>query len=132
MVMLTNDVKDSLAAAKYAWLATAAKDGMPNVVVVAAFRLLDDETLLVSDQYFLKTLANLEENPKVAISWWGDKGGFQIKGTAAFHTSGSIFKDNEEWMRVKWSRFTPKGAVEVKITDACVLKAGAHAGRKLL
>lgn len=132
MVKLTNEIKDTLAAAKYAWLATAAKDGTPNVVVVAAFRLLDDESLLVSDQFFLKTLANLEENPKVAISWWGDKGGFQIKGTAAVHTSGPIFKDNVEWMMVKWPRFTPKGAVVVKITDAYVLKAGPDAGKKLL
>ncbi len=43
MVKLTDDIKDSMAAAKLAWLATASKDGTPNVVVVAAFRLLDDE-----------------------------------------------------------------------------------------
>jgi predicted pyridoxine 5'-phosphate oxidase superfamily flavin-nucleotide-binding protein len=48
MVKLTKEIKDSLSAAKLAWLATAAKDATPNVVVVAAFRLLDDETLLVS------------------------------------------------------------------------------------
>ena len=69
MVILTNEIKDSLAAAKFAWLATATKDGTPNVVVVAAVRLLDDESLLISDQFFLKTLANLKENPKVAVFW---------------------------------------------------------------
>jgi predicted pyridoxine 5'-phosphate oxidase superfamily flavin-nucleotide-binding protein len=132
MVKLTNDIKDTLAAAKLAWLATAAKDGTPNVVVVAAVRLLDDESLLISDQYFLKTLANLNENGKVAVSWWGDKGGFQIKGTASVHTSGPVFKDNVEWMKAKWPRFVPKGAVVVKITDAYVLKAGPDAGKKVL
>jgi uncharacterized protein len=132
MVMLTNDIKDSLAAAKYAWLATATRDGTPNVVVVAAVRLLDDESLLISDQYFLKTLANLNENGKVAVSWWGDKGGFQIKGMAAVHTGGPVYQDNVEWMKVRWPRFTPKGAVVVKITDAYVLKAGPDAGKKLL
>lgn len=132
MVKLTSDIKDSLAAAKLAWLATATKDGTPNVVVVAALRLLDDETLLISDQYFLKTLANLTENPKAAVSWWSDKGGFQVKGTAAVHTGGPVFKDNVEWMKVKWPRYTPKGAVLVKITDAYVLKAGPDAGKKLL
>jgi uncharacterized protein len=132
MVKLTNDIKDSLAAAKLAWLATATKDGTPNVVVVAAVRLLDDESLLISDQYFLKTLANLNENPKVAVSWWGDKGGFQVKGMAAIHTSGPVFEGNVEWMKVKWPKFTPKGAVVVNITDAYVLKAGPDAGKKLL
>ena len=43
-----------------------------------------------------------------------------------------IRKDNVEWMMVKWPRFTPKGAVVVKITDAYVLKAGPDAGKKLL
>jgi uncharacterized protein len=109
MVKLTNDIKDTLAAAKLAWLATAAKDSTPNVVVVAAVRLLDDESLLISDQYFLKTLANLNENPKVAVSWWGDKGGFQIKGTAAVHTSGPVFEDNVEWMKAKWPQVHAEG-----------------------
>jgi uncharacterized protein len=132
MVKLTNDIKESLAAAKYAWLAATTKDGTPNVVVVAAVRLLDDESLLISDQYFLKTLANPKENGKVAVSWSGDGGGFQIKGIAAVHTSGPAFEDNVEWMKVGWPRFTPKGAVVVKITDAYVLKAGPDAGKKLL
>jgi predicted pyridoxine 5'-phosphate oxidase superfamily flavin-nucleotide-binding protein len=35
-------------------------------------------------------------------------------------------------MKVKFPRFTPKGAVVVKITDAYVLKAGPDAGKKLL
>jgi uncharacterized protein len=132
MVKLTSDIKDILAAAKLARLATATKDGTPNVGVVAAVRLLDDESLLISDQYFLKTLANLNENGKVAVSWWGDKGGFQIKGIAAVHTSGPVLEDNVEWMKARWPRFTPKGAVVVKITDAYVLKAGPDAGKKLL
>jgi uncharacterized protein len=132
MVKLTEEIKESLAAAKHVWLATASKDSTPNVVVIGAFRLLDDESLLISDQFFLKTLKNLQENTKVAVSWWGDKGGYQIKGTAAVQTSGPIFKDNVEWMKVKFPRFTPKGVVVIKITDAFVLKAGPDAGKKLL
>ena len=132
MVKLTNEITDSLAAAKLAWLATATKDGTPNVVVVAAVRLLDDEALLISDQYFLKTLANLKENPKAAVSWWGEKGGFQVKGTVSIHTEDQVFRDNVEWMKAKWPRFVPKGAIVVKITDAYALKAGPDAGKKVL
>ncbi len=132
MVKLTNDIKDTLAATKHIWLATASKDGEPNVVVIGAFKLLDDESLLISDQFFMKTLANLKENTKVAVSWWGDKGGYQIKGTAAVYTSGPVFEDNVEWMKAKWPRYVPKGAVVVKITGAYVLKAGPDAGKKIL
>jgi len=58
MVKLTSEIRDSLAGTKLVYLATAAKDGTPNAVPVGAFKLLDDETLLISDQYFNKTLAN--------------------------------------------------------------------------
>jgi predicted pyridoxine 5'-phosphate oxidase superfamily flavin-nucleotide-binding protein len=132
MVKLTEEIKETLAATRHVWLATASKDSTPNVVVIGAFRLLDDESLLISDQFFLKTLKNLQENPKVAVSWWGDKGGYQIKGAATVQTSGPVFKDNVEWMKVKYPRFTPKGVVVVKITEAFVLKAGPDAGKKLL
>lgn len=132
MVKLTEQIKESLVAAKHIYLATAARDATPNVVVVGAFKLLDDETLLISDQFFLKTLKNLEENPKVAVSYWGDKGGYQFKGTATVHREGSVFKENVEWMKVKAPRFTPRSAVVVKITDVYVLKAGPDAGKKIL
>jgi uncharacterized protein len=132
MVMLTDEVKTALSAAKLAWLGTASKDGTPNVVVVAAFRLLDDESLLISDQYFLKTLLNLNENPKVAFSWWGEKGGYQIKGLASVHVDDQTFNDDVEWMKVKWPTYKPKAAVVVKVTDVYVLKAGSDAGKKLL
>ena len=132
MVRLTAEIMDTLAAAKTAWLATAANECTPNVVAVGAFRLLDDETLLVSDQYFLKTLANLNENPKVAFSWWGEKGGFQIKGTAEYHDDGPVFRENQEWMAAKHPKFIPKGAVTVRIAEVYALKAGPDAGRKVL
>ncbi len=96
MVKLTEEIKETLAATKHVWLATASKDSTPNVVVIGAFKLLDDESLLISDQFFLKTLKNLQENTKVAVSWWGDKGRLQVKG--AVHKDDAVFKENV------WSR----------------------------
>jgi len=73
---LTTEIRESLIGTRTLFLATSSKNRMPNVVPIGAFRLLDDETLLISDQYFHKTLQNLKENPVVALSWWGEKGGF--------------------------------------------------------
>ena len=132
MVSLTPEMKESLAATKLAFLATASKAGRPNVVPIGAFKLLDNGTLLISDQFFQKTLANLKENPQIALSWWGEKGGFQLKGTIAIHTSGKIFQDDVAWMKELRPNLTPKGAVVVTITDVYQIKAGADAGKKLL
>lgn len=132
MVKLTTEVKESLAGTKLVFLATAAKDGMPNVVPIGAFKLLDDETILISDQFFKKTLSNMKANPKVAFSWWGEKGGFQIKGTVTLHTDGKIFQDDVAWVKQLKPTLEPKTAAVMKIAEVFVIKPGPEAGKKLL
>jgi len=132
MVTLTNEIKESLAATKLAFFATSAKDRTPNVVPIAAFRVLDDATLLISDQFFNKTLANMKQNPKAAISWWGEKGGFQIKGTVTIHTDGEIWRQDLAWMKEIRPNLKPKGAVVLKITDVYTVVPGTEPGKKIL
>ena len=132
MVTLTQEIKESLQGAKVAFLATSSKKGIPNNVPIAAFKLLDDGTLLISDQYFNKTLANMKENPAIALSWWGEKGGFQIKGTVTLHTDDESFRQNVAWMKEAWPKFVPKSAVVVKITDVYIVKPGPEPGKKIL
>ena len=132
MVKLTEEMKESLAGTKLAFLATSSKNSTPNVVPIGAFKLLDDGTLLISDQFFKKTLNNVKENPKIALSWWGEKGGFQLKGTITLHTNDEVFRQDVAWMKELRPHLTPKGAVVVKITDVFQVKAGPDAGKKLL
>jgi hypothetical protein len=132
MVKLTDEIKESLTGTKIVFLATASKEGTPNVVPIGAFKLLDDETLLISDQFFNKTLKNLRENPKIAISYWGEKGGFQIKGSITLHTNDEVFKQDVAWMKELRPNLVPKSAVVMKITEAFIVKAGPDAGKKIL
>jgi uncharacterized protein len=132
MVTLTREIKESLQGSKISFLATSSKNGIPNVVPIAAFKLLDDGTMLISDQYFNKTLVNMKENPVIALSWWGDKGGFQIKGDVTIHTDDGIFEKNVAWMKESWPKFVPKSAVLVKITGVYMVKPGPEPGKKLL
>ena len=132
MVKLTDQIKESLTGTKTAFMATASKDGTPNVVPIGAFKLLDDETLLISDQYFLKTLQNLKENPKVALTYWGEKGGYQLKGPITLHTDDEVFKQDVAWMKEIRPNLTPKSAVIMKITDVYIVKGGPDAGKKIL
>lgn len=131
MPKLTPEIKDSLTGTKLAFLATSSKQGIPNVVPIGAFKILDDETLLISDQFFKKTLANMKENPHIALSWWGEKGGFQLKGAVTIHTNDEIFRQDVAWMKEFRAHLVPKSAVIVKITDAYQVKAGPDAGKKI-
>ena len=132
MIALTPEIKESLQAAKIAFLATASKEGIPNVVPVAAFKARDGGTLLISDQYFNKTLANMKKNPEIALSWWGEKGGFQIKGTVTVHTDDEIFRENAAWMKDCWPKFSPKSAMLVQITGVYLVKPDPSPGKQIL
>jgi hypothetical protein len=132
MVKLTDEIKESLTGTKIVFLATASKDGTPNVVPIGAFKLLDDETILISDQFFNKTLKNMKENPKIAISYWGEKGGFQIKGLVTLHTNDEVFKQDVAWMKELRPNLAPKSAVVMKVTEVYIIKAGPDAGKKIL
>lgn len=132
MVKLTAEVKDALAGTKLVYFATASKKGIPNVVPIGAFKLLDDETMLISDQFFNKTLANLKENPNVAVSFWGEKGGFQIKGTVTIHTNDEVFTKDAAWVKEIKATLVAKSAIVLKITGVFQLRPGPGAGQKLL
>jgi hypothetical protein len=116
-------------------LATASKEGIPNVVVVGAKKIIDDETILISDQYFDKTLANMKENPRVAVTVWDKTEGYQIKGTVTIETSGSLFEETARWIEDLGKKFNiplkSKGAVILKITDIYTISPGSNAGQKI-
>lgn len=132
MVHLTPEIRDSLAGTKTAFFATSSDNGIPNVVPIGAFRIYDDATILVSDQFFKKTLANMQENPHAALSWWGEKGGFQVKGTVTLHTDDEVFRQDVAWMKELRPQLKPKTAVLLKVTGVFQVKPGPGAGEKIL
>ncbi|MBN2514904.1 MAG: pyridoxamine 5'-phosphate oxidase family protein [Deltaproteobacteria bacterium] len=116
-------------------LATASKEGIPNVVVVGAKKIIDDETILISDQYFDKTLANMKENPRAAVTVWEKTEGYQIKGMVSIETSGPRFEETMRWIEDLGKKFNvhlkSKGAVILKITDIYTISPGDSAGQKI-
>jgi len=69
MAKMTERMKELFTKVPTAILTTATPDGTPNAVPVVTKKIIDDETILISDQYFNKTLANLESNPQAAVTF---------------------------------------------------------------
>lgn len=135
MAKMDERVKEMFQKQRDVVLATASKEGIPNVVVVGAKKIIDDETILISDQYFDKTLANIKENPRVAVTVWEKAEGYQIKGTVTIETSGPRFEETARWIEDLGKKFNlslkSKGAVIIKITDIYNISPGSNAGQKI-
>ncbi len=132
MVKVTEEIKESLKGIKSIYLATCSRAGVPNVVPMATYKFLDDETMLLADNFMQKTLTNMKENPRVAFVFWGEKGGFQVKGTVTLHTDDQVHKDTVAWVKSMRPNFNPKTGIVMKITDVYMVKPGPDAGKKIL
>ena len=137
MALLNERMKEIFAKQGIFALGTADSNGIPNVVPVGAVRILNDETILVSDQYFRKTLDNLQQNPVVALSFWerAEGEGYQLKGEATLYTEGKIYEETAEWIRKRSEEIgrpiRSKGAVVIKITAIYSLSPGSNAGQRV-
>jgi len=114
---------------------TATSDGVPNAVPISAKKILDAETIIISDQFFGKTLANIKINPRVSVMYWQGLEGYQLKGTVKIETSGPIYEEVARWIddyaaKVKVP-LKSKGAVIFKIEEIYNVAPGPDAGKRL-
>ncbi len=84
--------------------ATARADAQPNCCIVAMKAVIDDETVYLSDQFFKKTLANLQENPKVSVIFWKGNDAYELYGTARYVNEGPEFEGQKAWVDVAFEK----------------------------
>ena len=135
MAALTQEAKDLFEKVHDVVFTTASTDAQPNACIVAMKFVIDDETIYLSDQFFNKTLANLKENQKVAITFWGDEGAYQIHGTATYINEGEQFEELKAWVdgcfAAMGAPITAKGGVLVHVDELFTCSPGPNAGAKL-
>lgn len=116
--------------------ATARKDCQPNCCIVGMKKILDDEHIYLSDQFFKKTLANIQENDKVAVIFWGEGGAFEIYGTARYVNEGEEFEEQAKWVNAAFeSKGMPiktKGGCIVAVDEVFSSNPGPTAGDKIV
>lgn len=133
MVKLTEEMKTVFSKVKVFPVATASRDGIPNVIPMTFVQLVSDDTIWIGDNYLLKTLANVRENPHLAIFIYDAelKRCFQIKGSAEVLTSGPDFEKMRDRIRAKNEKLPAKSLVVVRITEVFECYYGATAGKKI-
>jgi predicted pyridoxine 5'-phosphate oxidase superfamily flavin-nucleotide-binding protein len=87
MNLITSDIKKLIERQPIA-ISTVMKEGTPNVIGVA-FVKVEDNQLIVTDNYMNQTIIDVENNPRVAIVVWNkDLEGYKLLGKATYFNSG--------------------------------------------
>lgn len=115
MAALTEQMKELVESGR-CLVATAGKDGWPNVGPKGSVIVLDDSTLAFGEVTGKQTYRNLQENPKVAIAVvdYEQRAGYRFVGSAELETEGPLYeKFVQRFAEKKLSR--PAAAVKVKV-----------------
>jgi predicted pyridoxine 5'-phosphate oxidase superfamily flavin-nucleotide-binding protein len=115
MAVLSAEMKELLQSGK-CLVATAGRDGWPNVGPKGSVVVVDDSTLAFGEVTCRQTYKNLQENPKVAIAVidYEKRAGYRIVGPAELQTEGPLYeKFAQRFAEMKLPR--PAAAVLVKV-----------------
>ena len=136
MAKMTKEMQEMFNRVGIKQLATADKNGVPNVVPINFIKILDEETILASAVFMTKTFNNLKENPVCALSVWEGFAGYQFKGDAAIVTDGPVFRETQTWTEEEGKKLglplQSKGAIVIRITEIFSVSPGADAGKKIV
>lgn len=79
-------------------LSTVNEDGIPNSIYATCVSKFSEDTLVVANNYFSKTLENIRAGSKGSILFITKEGkAYQIKGSIEYHEEGSLFEDMKKW-----------------------------------
>jgi hypothetical protein len=115
-----------------AYVATATAEGVPNVVPIGNIKPLDNKTVIIADNYMIKSRANLEANPKIAfVMHDAAKYPYQFKGSVKIDKSGEYYDEVLKWVK-KTAPLAPKpkAAIVINVEEIYSVKVG-DAGKKL-
>jgi len=79
-------------------LTTVDAEGTPNAIYATCVRKHSQDTLVVADNFFNKTRANILSGSKGSLLFITTEGtSYQLKGRIEYHTEGSVFDDMKQW-----------------------------------
>jgi len=127
---IREDIENILLSEKYFQLATVSEKEIPNICTIGAF-YLEDEKIIIIDNYFNKTLENINNNNNVSILIRKEKESYQLKGKGKYFSSGEVYLKAREWMKNKNDKYPAKGVLIVNVEDIYNSIPGDNAGEKI-
>jgi predicted pyridoxine 5'-phosphate oxidase superfamily flavin-nucleotide-binding protein len=133
MAKLSGEIKKALMDSELFPLATASRQGVPNVVPVKYVFVENDGVLWLVDNYLNKTLENIQHNPVAALYVYRPEVNLcvQIKGRLELQTAGPDYERMKQRVHSTRPDLPAKSLVVMFITDLYQCLPGPDAGAKL-
>ncbi|MGI6220507.1 MAG: pyridoxamine 5'-phosphate oxidase family protein [Coriobacteriales bacterium] len=135
MAVMPERVQELFTEVDDVFFSTATAEGQPNMCIVGMKKLIDAETVYLSDQFFKKTLANVQANPKVAVLIWKGREAYVLHGTARYVNEGAEFEELKSWVDEKFASMgmpiKAKGGVFVTVESVYTSTPGGTAGDQI-
>ena len=143
VMRIPDNVKDSLNAAlkqRRVVFASTSKECVPNAVPIGIMKFKDDDTIILMENFFLKTKENLEKCPWAAVTGWNmeekegrlvAKDGFQVKGKVKVESNGPLYEQIKAEVKASNPNLPAKAIVLLKVEDIFDVKSGPNAGKRI-
>jgi len=130
---IPKDIQEIFEKDKAVAFGTATPDGKPNICMVAIKKIRDDETILLVDNYFNKTYANIHKNAKGSIltKRAEDKLWYQLKGTYEYINIGSDYEEIKQRAKSIKDTLPAKGVLVFKVEEIYNSIPGPNAGNPI-
>lgn len=134
MAIINDEIRAVFEKNKVFPVATAARDGTPNVAPIAWVQLVGGDEIWVGDNYMKKTLANVLENPKMSIYAWDPDARkcFQVKGSVEVRTEGAEYEKMKAMIKGKNEVYPAKSLLVLRVEEAFTCTPGPNAGDRVV
>ncbi len=79
-------------------LSTVNGDGIPNAIYASCVAIFSEDTIVVANNHFSKTLENILSGSEGTILFITKQGkSYQVKGSIEYYKEGTIFEDMKKW-----------------------------------
>jgi len=115
MLNITKDIQNLIENNPVAF-ATTMVNGNPNVIGVTFVKVIDEDKLLVTDNYMNQTLKDIRNNPNVSLVVWNENLlGYKIIGQAKYFSEGKWVETVKSFPENKG--LPSKGAILIEVTS---------------
>jgi predicted pyridoxine 5'-phosphate oxidase superfamily flavin-nucleotide-binding protein len=149
MAEMSKELMDLINGGGYCYLATASKDGMPNVAIIGSTRAVSPDTILIAAGFMNKNFKNLQENPRASIIVYSNLpankmqasmedfakiGGGQVKGKVTILTSGEVHNQVKSLIKERLGQQMAdmtKATISLKVEEVYTVGLGPDAGKRI-